>query len=152
MTIMLILIAQAAAATSTPPPVPVRFSILANPQSCHTESGTDDIVVCGEREGPRLPLPDDRGPPEGPQPSNPELTGTGALAASATPCAASQWGCQVGIGPPPVVVKAIVDTVASGIKAVVGRKVDKSRRVVIPLDDGSPLPTVSSASTEDVHP
>ena len=150
MTIVLILFAQAATAPSALPPVPERFSILATAQSCHTEPGTDDVVVCGKREGPRLPLPDERGPPEGPQPSNPHLTPIGVMAAAGTPCAVALQGCQVGIGPPPVVVKAIVDTVSRGIKAVLHRRVDKSGRIDIPLDD--PAPTSPIALPENVHP
>lgn len=86
----------------------------------------------------RLPLPDERGPPDGPVASNPNLTGSGALAAEATPCAARQGGCTVGFGPPIVpIVAALVGAVKSGL----AKHPDKSHRVAIPLDDAPPPPS-----------
>lgn len=99
------------------------------------ERGT--IIVCGAREGPRLPLPDERPPPDHPMPSNPRVDGAGALAAEGAPCSAVQRGCTVGVGPPPALVHAAVDGVRDGVGAIkraFGRKPDKSKRIPIPLD------------------
>ena len=62
-----------------------RWSILADP--CAGARTPDEIVVCGQgvQPQPRLPLPGERGPPDRPMPSNPYLTGTGALGAAAAP-------------------------------------------------------------------
>ncbi|SEM71429.1 hypothetical protein SAMN05192583_0961 [Sphingomonas gellani] len=119
----------------TPPasskqPVPERFSVLT--QNCPPAHSDTEVVVCGDgTSGARLPLPDDRGPPDHPTPSNPKIDGAGALAASATPCAATQGGCQVGIGPPPELINAAI----GAIKSAFAKKPDKRGRVAIPLDD-----------------
>jgi hypothetical protein len=87
---------------------PQSFSILHEPCA---SNGTE-VVVCA-RKPDRLPLPNDRGPPDGPTPSNLDLTGMGALAP--VPCAARQRGCQVG-----------VDVIGMGVAAVrlVGKIID----------------------------
>lgn len=83
--IALLLLAQAAAA-----PPPQSHSVLHRP--CTASDG--DVVVCARRPE-RLPLPGERGPPDGPTPSNPDVTGVGAF--DSAPCAARQKGCQVGV-------------------------------------------------------
>lgn len=117
------------------------FSILADP--CARTSGKtvgNDVVVCGASANTqRLPLPDERGPPDHPVPSNPELSTTAALAAEGTPCAAQQKGCTVGIGGPVVMaaIKGLATAVSDGIadaKVRKARKADTGKRVPIPLD------------------
>lgn len=102
--ILLALLLQAAPAA---PPVtrasaapPERFSILADP-CAQIERDGRDVVVCGTDPAAtrRLPYPDEIVPDHG-VPSNPERSGVGALAAEATPCAATQWGCPSGFFPP----------------------------------------------------
>jgi hypothetical protein len=119
----------------TPPP---QISILVDPSPACTPppEGSKDVVVCApSNQQQRLPLRDDRGPPEGPVPVNPGLNGRGALAAEGTPCAARQGGCQVGFGPPIVpILAALVGAVKSGL----AKHPDKSKRVAIPLDDTPP--------------
>jgi hypothetical protein len=129
---MLALVAMIAMQAAAPPSVPQRFSILA-PQTCRRDPDDADIVVCDSVEdSARLPLPDDRGPPDHAVPSNPNRTGIGALAASSTPCAATQWGCQVGFGPP---IAPIVNAAVGLVKSALAKKPDKTGRVDIPLDD-----------------
>ncbi|BCA62123.1 hypothetical protein HMP09_1357 [Sphingomonas sp. HMP9] len=121
-----------AAAVSAVPPVPQRFSILVDPCATQTQNGSE-IVVCGKSATvtPRLPMRDDRGPPDHPVASNPELSAVRALQLENTPCAASQWGCQVGFGPPIVpIAKAAVGL----IKSALAKKPDKRGRVPIDLD------------------
>jgi hypothetical protein len=115
------------------PPVPQRFSILADPCARTSDDGRD-IVVCGTTAAstPRLPLPDERGPPDRPVASNPELSAVRALDLEATPCAATQWGCQVGFGPP---IMPIAKAAVGAVKSVFARKPDKTGRVPIILDD-----------------
>ena len=124
--------------TTVAPDVPQRFSILESPE-CVRQAPDSDIVVCGNADptSPRLPLPDDRGPPDHPIPSNPNLTGIGALAATSTPCAATQWGCQVGFGPP---LAPIINGAVGLAKSVFAKKPDKTGRIAIPLDDPPPKP------------
>jgi hypothetical protein len=120
---------------------PVRISILVDPTPACPPSvpGSKDVVVCARpNQEQRLPLPDERGPPDGPVASNPELTGSGALAAEATPCAARQGGCTVGFGPPIV---PIIAAVAGVVKGALAKHPDKTGRVPIPLDDKPPPPT-----------
>lgn len=122
-------------------PPPERFSILAPvaPQPCPPrsiekgEKGEEgDVVVCA------TDLPDQKIPYPAeyvgnrPRPSNPELSGAGALAAAgAAPCATAQGGCQVGFGPPIMpVVAAIVDEVRWAT-----RKRDKRPRTPIDLSE-----------------
>ena len=75
-------------------------------------------------------------------PSNRFRTGSGALAAERTPCAALQGGCQVGFGPP------IVPMIAAGVRGVKSalqdrrearaRARDGNRRQPIDLSDATP--------------
>lgn len=144
-----------------------RWSILVDPCAA-ARGGPDEIVVCGQgaAASPRLPLPGERGPPDRPMPSNPNLSGAGALAVASAPCATRSEGCTTGIdlfGGGTFLVRAagklidpdsccdrpgeatdpvgLVNDVGSVIKRTFGKKqkVDKSKRVPIPLDD-SPLP------------
>lgn len=141
-----------------------RWSILADPCAAD-RAGPNQIVVCGKSaaESPRLPLPDERGPPDRPMPSNPDLSGMGALNAASTPCAAQIGGCQVGVdifGGGTFLVRAVgklidpnscceepgesrnfgklIGDVAKGVGKPFKKKVDKSGRVPIPLDDPEP--------------
>lgn len=179
--ILLLLAAQAASAPSAPAPeptpilepAPTRFSIL---QPVGTEpcvrrgkdgkalNGPEDIVVCGKPlPSQALPYPNEV-VPKGPVPSNPYMTGTGALAAEATPCASVSGGCQTGIdffGGGTQVVRLIQKVVApnsccerpgeasdlgmligdaaKGVGKAFKKKPDKSKRVPIALD--APPPT-----------
>lgn len=122
-------------ATATPvtSPAPERFSILVDPCATQTKDGSE-IIVCGKSatSTPRLPMRDDRGPPDHPVASNPNLTGLRALELSTTPCAARQGGCQVGFGPP---IAPIAKAAVGLIKSALAKKPDKRGRVPIVLDD-----------------
>jgi hypothetical protein len=151
-----------------------RWSILADPCAADTR-GQDEIVVCGTSAAttPRLPLPGERGPPDRPIPSNPEVTGSGALAVQSAPCATRSEGCTVGVdlfGAGTTLIRGVgmlidpgscceepgeatnVVMLAKDIGSAVGRafkkKPDKSKRVPIPLDD---LPG-EDAKAENVQP
>lgn len=91
--IALLIALQTAAVPLPSASVPPQRIDLTN---CPAGTG-DDITVCGRRDNQRLPLPDERGPPDRPVPSNPDITGMGALVASDPVCAARQGGCQVGV-------------------------------------------------------
>lgn len=110
--VLLLLVQAAAPATvaAAPPPPPQRIDLLAKP--C-PDSTSSEVVVCGQAPTTRLPLPEERGPPDHPVPGNPDVSGTGALAMARTPCAATQWGCQVG-------------TDIFGIGTAVGRLIGKA--------------------------
>jgi hypothetical protein len=144
-----------------------RWSILADPCAA-ANGGPNEIVVCGQgaAASPRLPLPGERGPPDRPSPSNPDRSGIGALNVASAPCATRSEGCTTGIdlfGGTTFLVRTagklinpdscceepgeatnpvgLVNDVGSVLKRTFGKKpkVDKSKRVPIPLDD-SPLP------------
>lgn len=124
-------------AAAAPAPVPERFSILVPvaDEPCARRPGKDadghDIVVCGNPlPSQKLPYPDEV-IPDGPVPSNPYKTGSGALAAEATPCPISR-NCVVGFGPP--IVPMIKGAVGLAKRAF-AKKPDKTGRVAIPLDD-----------------
>ena len=128
-------------AVQVSPDVPQRFSILTDPCASASDARGKDIVVCGRPDAisPRMPLRDDRGPPDHPVPVNPEATGTGALGAEATPCAAHIGGCTVGFGQP-VVAKAL-ELASYGLKDLHDarqRRRDGARRVPIDLDSPPP--------------
>jgi hypothetical protein len=146
--LLTLLLLQAAPASE---PSPQRFSILLPCQPGEKGARTDangEVVVCGDggtEAEQKVPVPETY-VYKTPRPSNPALTGVGALNAEGTPCAASQWGCQVGFGPPIVpIVKAVAGVVADAFR----RKPDRTGRVAIPLDDTTPLPgfRVAEAST-----
>lgn len=129
--LLALLLAQAAPAT------PERFSILVPvaPQRCpprETEDEQGDVVVCADDlPDQAVPYPDDY-VGDRPRPSNPHLTGAAALAASGTPCATVQGGCQVGFGPPLMpIIKGLVGLVKDAAK-----KPDRRGRV--PIDIGQP--------------
>jgi hypothetical protein len=134
------LVALLLGAQAAPPADPKpgeTFSILADPVPDCPKYANDIVVCARSNQEQRLPLPDDRWPPDGPIPSNRYVTGTGALAAEGKPCGASMKGCTVGFGPPVMpIAKALVDTA----KDVFAKKPDKTGRVPIPLDDPTPPP------------
>ncbi|WP_294246302.1 hypothetical protein [uncultured Sphingomonas sp.] len=134
---LLLIALQAEPAVPMPPPAGGRFSILAR-DPCPASRGTAaDIIVCGRRQADdRAPQLRDE-PPTGPVPSNPELTGAGALAASSTPCPARQGGCQVGFD---LVTPALMlaNEVRIGISKLADKRRDKSRRIPIALDGPGP--------------
>jgi hypothetical protein len=141
--VIALLLLWQSAAPAAEPPQPRRWSILvpAPGQRCVPErrpGDKDDIVVCGTPDPQaslRLPDPDSV-PSKGPMKSNPYLTGAGALAATAEPCAISR-NCIVGVGPPLIpMIKAAVDVA----KRTFRKKPDKSKRVTIPFDDSAPPP------------
>lgn len=144
--------------------VPERFSVLADP-CASMATGDDEIVVCAPvAAAPRLPLPDERAPPDRPMASNPELTGRGAMAAAASPCATLSQGCGSSIdviGGGVFLVRAVGKLIDpdsccedAGEYKDAGRllrdvgglfkrragKVEKARRVAIPLDPATPIP------------
>lgn len=131
---MLILLAAQAAA----PAAPERFSILVPvaPQPCPPrveKRDGEDVVVCAtDLPDQAVPFPDEY-VGDRPRPSNPGLTGAGALRAEGTPCAGSQWGCQVGFGPPLV---PIIKGLAGLVKDATAKKPDKRGR--IPIDISEP--------------
>ena len=152
--IALVLLAQATAPSPAPPPPLQSHSILHQP----CESNETDVVVCA-RKPERLPLPGERGPPDRPMPSNPDVTGAGALASQAVPCSTLQGGCQVGvdiIGMGVAAVRLVGKLInpkscceqpgeatnpVALVKDVAGafrRKPDKSNRVLIMLDAPPP--------------
>lgn len=168
----MILLLLAAQAASPAPAEPTRFSIL---QPVGTEpcirrgkdgkplGSPDDIVVCGQPlPSQKLPYPNEA-VLNAPRPSNPDMTGTGALAAEATPCAGRSGGCGGGIdlfGAGTALVRLAQKAVAPGScceeagegtnpvllakDAVHGvgkafrKKPDTSNRVAISLDDAPP--------------
>lgn len=136
---LLLIALQVAPAVPLPPPGPgtQRFSILAR-DPCPASAGTEqDIIVCGRRQA------DDRAPrlpgevPSGPTPSNPDMTGIGALQASEIPCAALQGGCQVGFN---LLAPALLlaNEARIGISKLVDKSRDKSKRIPIVLDGPGP--------------
>ncbi|NYT42668.1 hypothetical protein HZY97_17980 [Sphingomonas sp. R-74633] len=141
------------------------WSILNDPCPSPLGRKPEEILVCakGAQPDPRLPLPDERGPPDRPMPSNPDVTGIGALNATVAPCATRSEGCTTGInilgggtflirgigkllnpdscceepGEATNPVKLVTDTVG-GIGRSFRKKPDKSNRVAIALDDLPP--------------
>ncbi|MGN6820122.1 MAG: hypothetical protein ACTHJR_15765 [Sphingomonas sp.] len=139
---LLILALQAATPAAAPAPQPAtadtpeRFSILVPvaDEPCVRRVDGKEIVVCGNPlPSQTLPLPDEV-VPDGPVPSNPYRTGSGALAAQATPCPISRT-CVVGFGPP---LMPIIKGAADLAKKAFAKKPDKSGRVPIDLSDTPP--------------
>lgn len=152
-----------------------RWSVLAEP-CASAQTGANQIVVCGKGEqAPRLPLPAERGPPDRPMPSNPNLTGIGALEATSAPCAALVGGCQVGVdifGGATALVRGVgklidpnscceepgesrnffklVGDAGKGVGRAFKKKPDKSNRVPIDLSD--PVPFRSSREVPPTPP
>lgn len=154
--IALLLLAQAAAGAP-----PQSHSVLHQP----CESSDTDVVVCARRPE-RLPLPGERGPPDGPTPSNPDVTGAGALAAQRVPCSARQGGCTVGVdilGAGTAAIRLVgklidpdsccerpgeatsvgllLSDVVKGLNGSPAAKPDKAKRVAIDLD--APPPAIA---------
>jgi hypothetical protein len=131
------LLALTLAPQDAPPPDPKpgeAFSILAN-QPCPKDASGKDVVVCARPDdSPRLPLPGER-VPDGPQPSNPDVTGAGALA-EADSCSAHMGGCYVGFVPP---VMPVAKAMVGAVKSAFAKKPDKTGRVAIPLGDPVPM-------------
>jgi hypothetical protein len=143
--LLLIQVAAPAAARPVRPLPPQHLSILVDPCASASDDAGRDVVVCGRPDAisPRLPLRDDRGPPDHPVPSNPDGTGIGALAATAEPCALH--GCFTGFGPP--LVAEAVNGLTKGLKDLKdarARHRDGARRVAIDLD-GPPPPIPAGA-------
>jgi hypothetical protein len=154
---------QTGSTATAPAATPQRWSILVDP--C-TGARPDEILVCGKGEqSQRLPLPEERGPPDRPMPSNPDMSGAGALAAASAPCATRSEGCTTGVdlfGGGTFLVRAIgkvidpnscceepgeatnpvklVSDAGKGIGRMFKKKPDKSNRVPIPLEDPAPAP------------
>ena len=153
------------AAGTVPAPVPERFSILAPvaSQPCTRTRAADEIVVCADPLPEQaLPLPAEAVSPR-PVPVNRALTGTGALAAQASPCATLTGGCQTGVdvlGMGTALIRGVQKLIAPdsccedpgegtsagrlvvdagrGAAKMFRRKQDKRGRVAIPLDDPAP--------------
>ncbi|MES2987501.1 MAG: hypothetical protein V4808_06325 [Pseudomonadota bacterium] len=148
-----------------------RWSLLPDP--CASARVEGELLVCGAAtaaaEVPRLPLPEERGPPDRPIPSNPDVSGMGALAASNPPCATLSKGCTTGVdifGGGTFLVRAIGKIIdddscceepgeATNVGLLirdVGKafrkkpKIDKSNRVPILLDDPVPAPKAPAAT------
>lgn len=152
-----------------------RWSVLADPCASAQTNG-DQIVVCGKGvDAPRLPLPEERGPPDRPRPSNPDRTGIGALQASSAPCSARMEGCTVGVdifGAATTLVRGVgkvispdscceepgestnffklVGDAGKGVGRAFKKKPDKSNRVPIDLND--PVPFRSSPAAPPIPP
>jgi hypothetical protein len=166
MPLALLIAAQAIAVPAVPLPA-ARFS-HAPPQRIiltNCPEGTDgEIVVCAAPDKPRLPLPDERGPPDRPIPSNPDLSTTIAQTGGGPDCASLQGGCQVGVdvfGAGTAAIRLIgklfdpgsccerpgestdpgmlIGDAIGGLKRAFGKKPDKSGRVAISLDDPPPV-------------
>lgn len=137
----LLILALQAASPAAPAPAPQadtpqRFSVLTPipDEPCVRRPTDSDVLVCGNPlPSQKLPYPNEV-VPDGPTPSNPQKSGTGALNAQATPCPISR-SCVVGFGPPvlPLIVGA-----ANAIGSAFKKKPDKTGRVPIPLDDSQP--------------
>lgn len=132
---LLLLLAQAAAPITTMKgtPPPEKFSILmpVPKEPCRPGAAEGEVLVCGNTlPSQRLPYPEEAGPAR-PRPSNPDLTGRGALAALPTPCAARSDNCAGGAGIP--ILPAAILLGKALVKAA-KPKPDKSKRVPIPLD------------------
>ena len=153
------MIALALLLQAVPTAPPERFSILAPvaEQPCVRRDPRDDVLVCADPlPAQAVPLPTKAIPPD-PQPVNRDMTGTGALAAQRTPCAARVGGCQVGVdvfGAGTAVIRGIQKLVApdscceepgeatspallarDAVRAIKGRRRDTRERVAIRLDD-----------------
>ncbi len=131
----------APAATSAP--VAPRWSILAPvPEArCRNAAGGQDIVVCATSlPSQKLPYPELIEAAR-PQPSNPYLTGTGALRATDRAVAATAGTTITGSGGSglPLLRMALfgLTQAAKGIKKLTTH-VDKSKRVAIDLSDPAP--------------
>lgn len=106
---MMTLLLLVQAATPSAPAPPQRFSILQQPCA----SSDSEVVVCA-RKPERLPLPEERSPPDGPRrPSGDPMAGLQHSGDAI--CASRARGCTVG-----------VDMIGAGVAAVrlVGKLID----------------------------
>lgn len=133
----------AAATAATSAPVAQRWSILAPvPEAqCRERGKGDDIVVCATSlPNQQLPYPE-LAKPARPQPSNPDLTGIGALRATDAAVAATAGTSITGSGGGglPLLQIALfgLKQAAKGVKKLTTH-VDKSKRVAIDLSDPAP--------------
>lgn len=129
-----LLLAQAATAA------PERFSVLVDPCANASNDG-GDVVVCGrpDKLAPRLPLPQYRGPPDHPAPSNPYLRPDVALNGPGigTECGAYGEGCPVGMGG--YAVPKLLTGAAGLVRSALAKHPDKRGRV--PIDLAAPVST-----------
>lgn len=133
-TLALLAIAQATASPASPP---TRWSILTPAEACRSQAvDGKDILVCGRLpSADRLPLPDERAPPDRPRQATGDYrdnSGGGA------PCSARLEGCLVGFGPP---IMPLLKGAVGLVKGAFAGHSDKTGRIPIPLDD--PAPPVS---------
>jgi hypothetical protein len=154
------------------------WSVLADPCAAAQNGSNDTIVVCGKGvNAPRLPLPEERGPPDRPMPSNPNLTGIGALEAASPPCATVMGGCASGVdlfGGATAAVRLIgkaidpnsccedpgesrnffklVGDAGKGIGKAFKKKPDKSNRVPIDLSDPVSPPSPAAPPIPPAEP
>ena len=132
--ILMILLFQATTGVAPPPDAPDRFSILVDasppcPPVHAAREDKGDIVVCARsNQQQRLPLPDERGPPDGPAPSNPYMRPDVAMNAGQN----CDFGCQVGFGPP---LAPIIKGAVGLAKQAFAKKPDKTGRVAIDLSE-----------------
>jgi hypothetical protein len=175
--VLALLALQDAAKPADAQPQPQRWSILNDP--CASARSKDEIVVCGQGglPDPRLPLPEERGPPDRAIASNPDARGIDAMGLVAAPCATRSEGCAVGInlfGMGTALIRgvgklvdpnsccenpgdgtnpfALIGDVASGVGRAFRKKPDKSNRVAIPLDDLPPSAPEREAGTTTYLP
>lgn len=132
-----ILLLQASVSAAPPP----SFSILYDP--CRP-TVTKDVVVCAKdgTASDRLPLPDDAPPtPNYVKPDSGDYRDNAMNLA--TPCAATQWGCQVGFGPPiaPAIVAGVraLNNAAKDRRWAKARARDGARRQPIDLGTTAPV-------------
>ena len=138
--LLLLLTAQAtSAAAPVPAAAPQSFSILADPCARTTTDDGRDVVVCAQRApSPRLPLPDERGPPDRVPRDSGDYRDNALYAGGGVPCSASLSGCTVGFGPP------VMPMIAGGVRLIkdalkdrhdaARRRDDGDRRQPIDLD------------------
>lgn len=169
---MLLLILAAQVATAPPVAGPVdpakaKWSILepVGTEPCvphgKAQAKGEDIIVCGRPlPSEKLPYPNDV-VLDRPKPSNPNMTGAGALAVEdSTPCSSVQRGCTMGVdlfGGVTQVARAVQKVfspgscceepgesrnmmklgkdIAHGVGGAFRKKPDKSGRVAIALED-----------------
>lgn len=134
-----LLLLQVAAPVATPTGGQ-RFSILNDPCAAASDPQGKDIVVCGhpDQVAPRLPLPQFRGPPNHPVPSNPDLSAAVALngPAGAAECGAYGEACPIGGGG--YALPAALYGVADLAHDAFSRRRYKDKGVPIPLEEAKP--------------
>ena len=128
--IVALLLLQAAATAA-----PTRFSVLVDPCANASNDG-GDVVVCGrpDKLAPRLPLPQFRGPPDHPAPSNPYLRPDVALNGPGVgnECGAYGENCAPAGGG--YIVPKLLTGAAGLVKGALAKHPDKRGRVAIDLD------------------